>query len=54
MAVPKKRLSKTKTHIRKSNWKKKGLKHVTKALSLAKSIFKKLDIQNKTEEKTNA
>nr|YP_009105906.1 ribosomal protein L32 [Microthamnion kuetzingianum]AIT94713.1 ribosomal protein L32 [Microthamnion kuetzingianum] len=42
MAVPKKRLSKTKSRIRKSDWKKKGLKHVTKALSLAKSLIKKL------------
>jgi ribosomal protein L32 len=41
MAVPKKRLSKTKSRIRKSIWKKKGIKQSTKALSLAKSLIKK-------------
>lgn len=41
MAVPKKRLSKAKSKNRKSNWKRKGRNHVTKALSLAKSLLKK-------------
>nr|YP_010337625.1 ribosomal protein L32 [Dixoniella grisea]UNJ17210.1 ribosomal protein L32 [Dixoniella grisea] len=39
MAVPKKRLSKSKTNSRKSQWKRKAVPESRKALSLAKSIL---------------
>ena len=39
MAVPKKRLSKSKTNSRKSKWKHKAVIESNKALSLAKSIL---------------
>nr|YP_009749065.1 ribosomal protein L32 [Dipodium roseum]QII91132.1 ribosomal protein L32 [Dipodium roseum] len=38
MAVPKKRTSISKKHIRRNIWKKKGFLEVVKAFSLAKSI----------------
>jgi ribosomal protein L32 len=40
MAVPKKRTSKAKKHIHKSQWKQKAIKESQKSLSLAKSFFK--------------
>lgn len=43
MAVPKKRTSKSKKNIRKSNWKKKASIKAIKAFSLAKCILKKLE-----------
>nr|QEG98413.1 ribosomal protein L32 [Burmannia itoana]QEG98417.1 ribosomal protein L32 [Burmannia itoana] len=39
MAVPKKRTSISKKHIRKNNWKKKGDLAALKAFSLAKSVY---------------
>nr|QWW93317.1 ribosomal protein L32 [Hattoria yakushimensis] len=39
MAVPKKRISKSKTKIRRSIWKNKANKIALKAFSLAKSIL---------------
>lgn len=42
MAVPKKRLSKSKTKIRKNIWKKKATKKVNRILLLAKSYLKKI------------
>ena len=41
MAVPKKRTSRMKRNIRKSNWKRKVLKHVLRSISFTKSIEKK-------------
>nr|YP_009424827.1 ribosomal protein L32 [Oberonia japonica]ASU93356.1 ribosomal protein L32 [Oberonia japonica] len=38
MAVPKKRTSMSKKHIRKNLWKKKGFFEAVKAFSLAKSV----------------
>nr|QEV84684.1 ribosomal protein L32 [Hexalectris spicata] len=38
MAVPKKRTSMSKKHIRRNLWKKKGSLETVKAFSLAKSI----------------
>nr|YP_009122635.1 ribosomal protein L32 [Masdevallia coccinea]YP_009123479.1 50S ribosomal protein L32 [Cattleya crispata]YP_009129742.1 ribosomal protein L32 [Masdevallia picturata]YP_009328308.1 50S ribosomal protein L32 [Cattleya liliputana]YP_009675853.1 ribosomal protein L32 [Anathallis obovata]YP_009748119.1 ribosomal protein L32 [Oreorchis patens]YP_009748985.1 ribosomal protein L32 [Cremastra unguiculata]YP_009827033.1 ribosomal protein L32 [Bulbophyllum epiphytum]YP_010465103.1 ribosomal protein len=38
MAVPKKRTSMSKKHIRRNLWKKKGSLEAVKAFSLAKSI----------------
>nr|YP_010170846.1 ribosomal protein L32 [Cymbidium dayanum]YP_010259961.1 50S ribosomal protein L32 [Cymbidium atropurpureum]QSD56422.1 ribosomal protein L32 [Cymbidium dayanum]UIX52595.1 50S ribosomal protein L32 [Cymbidium dayanum]UIX53428.1 50S ribosomal protein L32 [Cymbidium atropurpureum]UQS80695.1 50S ribosomal protein L32 [Cymbidium dayanum] len=39
MAVPKKRTSMSKKHIRRNIWKKKGSLEAVKAFSLAKSIY---------------
>nr|YP_009748290.1 ribosomal protein L32 [Pogonia japonica]YP_009748366.1 ribosomal protein L32 [Pogonia minor]QII89970.1 ribosomal protein L32 [Pogonia japonica]QII90046.1 ribosomal protein L32 [Pogonia minor] len=39
MAVPKKRTSMSKKHIRKNLWKKKGSLAALKAFSLAKSVY---------------
>ena len=50
MAVPKKRLSKTKSKIRRTLWKKKAEKQANKAVSLAKSILNNF---SKTENKLN-
>ena len=44
MAVPKKKMSKSKTNSRKSHWKKKMLKKVLIAISVGKSYLKKNDI----------
>jgi ribosomal protein L32 len=41
MAVPKKRTSKSKKRIRKSNWKQKFVFQANKALSNAKSALKR-------------
>nr|BBA93850.1 50S ribosomal protein L32 [Dendrobium kingianum] len=38
MAVPKKRTSMSKKHIRRNLWKKKGFLEAVKAFSLAKSV----------------
>nr|QXO04335.1 ribosomal protein L32 [Eucosia viridiflora] len=38
MAVPKKRTSMSKKHIRRNIWKKKGFLAAVKAFSLAKSV----------------
>nr|WAO26392.1 ribosomal protein L32 [Paphiopedilum appletonianum] len=38
MAVPKKRTSMSKKHIRRNPWKKKGSSAAVKAFSLAKSV----------------
>nr|YP_001019169.1 ribosomal protein L32 [Chlorokybus atmophyticus]A2CI70.1 RecName: Full=Large ribosomal subunit protein bL32c; AltName: Full=50S ribosomal protein L32, chloroplastic [Chlorokybus atmophyticus]ABM87963.1 ribosomal protein L32 [Chlorokybus atmophyticus]WKT05687.1 ribosomal protein L32 [Chlorokybus atmophyticus] len=38
MAVPKKRVSKSKRDMRKTTWKNKASKEAKKALSLAKSV----------------
>nr|AIT94178.1 ribosomal protein L32 [Marsupiomonas sp. NIES 1824] len=47
MAVPKKRMSKTRTNKRKSVWKKKGTVEAKKAISTAKSVLKELlEVQN--------
>lgn len=40
MAVPKKKMSRSKRDSRKSNWKKKVEKNVLIALSIGKSILK--------------
>ncbi len=45
MAVPKKRTSKSKKNIRKSNWKRKASEQAKKAFSLASSALTKR-IQN--------
>ena len=42
MAVPKKRLSKTKTKIRKKIWKNKANKKVLKAINWASLLLKNL------------
>ena len=39
MAVPKKRTSMSKKHIRRNIWKKKGYLAAVKASSLAKSVY---------------
>jgi large subunit ribosomal protein L32 len=39
MAVPKKKMSKSKTNMRKSSWKNKGSKQAARAISLAKSVL---------------
>ena len=39
MAVPKKRISMSKKHIRRNIWKKKGYLAAVKASSLAKSVY---------------
>ena len=41
MAVPKKRMSRSKKNSRKANWKKKADKTVQKSLSLAKSVLQR-------------
>ena len=41
MAVPKKRTSKKKTRMRLANWKAKGRKMASRALTLAKSVLNK-------------
>ena len=46
MAVPKKKMSKSKTNSRKSYWKKKAEKNTLLAISIGKSILK-------NNEKTN-
>lgn len=38
MAVPKKKMSKSRTNSRKSYWKKKVVKNVLRAISLSKSL----------------
>ncbi len=47
MAVPKKRRSSSKRDIRRTNWKKEAFLTTKKALSLAKSVIKKLSIEEK-------
>lgn len=42
MAVPKKRLSKSKTKIRKNVWKKKATQKINRILLLTKSYLKKI------------
>ena len=49
MAVPKKRTSKTKTRLRKAQWKFQASNEAKKALSKAKAVLKILLKQN-TEE----
>jgi large subunit ribosomal protein L32 len=39
MAVPKKKTSKSKRSMRRSNWKRKAALHAKKALSLGKSVL---------------
>nr|ARO90926.1 50S ribosomal protein L32 [Corynoplastis japonica] len=39
MAVPKKRLSKSKKNSRKAQWKRQGFYQAQKALSMAKSLL---------------
>lgn len=39
MAVPKKKMSKSKRDSRKSTWKKKVIKNVLKAISIGKSLL---------------
>lgn len=41
MAVPKKKMSRSRKNSRKSNWKRKILKQVSLALSIGKSILEK-------------
>ena len=41
MAVPKKRLSKSKTKLRKTKWKEKAMEQAKKAFSLALSLLKR-------------
>ena len=40
MAVPKKRTSKSKTKIRKFNWKQKAVDKAKKSVALAKALLK--------------
>nr|YP_009632294.1 ribosomal protein L32 [Parallela transversalis]AYQ22883.1 ribosomal protein L32 [Parallela transversalis] len=58
MAVPKKRMSKSKKNIRKTHWKEKISKQATRALFLAKFVLKQqensdniegLSTENKTD-----
>ncbi len=42
MAVPKKRVSKSKKNLRKNTWKLKAERKANKVLSLAKSLLQKL------------
>jgi len=46
MAVPKKRTSKSKKRIRKSNWKEKFVLKANQALSKAKSVLKLKRVEN--------
>ena len=46
MAVPKKRTSKTRTRIRKAQWKSQAVKEAKKALSKAKGVLKQLLQEN--------
>lgn len=46
MAVPKKRTSKSKKRIRKSNWKQKFVLKAKQALAKAKSAFKRVETSN--------
>jgi len=39
MAVPKKKMSKSKTNMRKSSWKRKADKQAVRAISLAKAVL---------------
>jgi hypothetical protein len=41
MAVPKKRVSKSRSNARKATWKRQATKACQKSLALAKSIFNK-------------
>nr|YP_009184615.1 ribosomal protein L32 [Mychonastes jurisii]ALO62735.1 ribosomal protein L32 [Mychonastes jurisii] len=45
MAVPKKRMSKSKKNLRKNVWKQKIEKQATRALFLAKSVLKTESVQ---------
>nr|YP_009105580.1 ribosomal protein L32 [Xylochloris irregularis]AIT94336.1 ribosomal protein L32 [Xylochloris irregularis] len=47
MAVPKKRLSKSKTKLRKHLWKRKANKTVNRLLSLTKSYLRKIAQEKK-------
>ena len=51
MAVPKKRRSSSKRDIRRTNWKKGAFSTAKKALSLAKSVIKKLNSEEKKDQK---
>ena len=42
MAVPKKRTSKSKKNIRKTNWKQKTVAKASQALAIARSLLKNL------------
>lgn len=53
MAVPKKRTSKMKTRLRKSQWKFQANKEATKALSKAKTVIKGLLAENSLKENNN-
>ena len=46
MAVPKKRTSKMKTRLRKTQWKLQAKKEAVKALSKAKTVIKSLLLEN--------
>lgn len=46
MAVPKKRTSKMKTRLRKSQWKAQAKHEAAKALSKAKTVIKALLVEN--------
>lgn len=50
MAVPKKRKSSSKRDIGRTNWKRRALLPAKKALSLAKSVIKKLNVEEKKKE----
>lgn len=51
MPVPKKRLSKAKTRLRKTLWKEEALAKAEKALSLALSLLKNRLPERPSEEK---
>jgi ribosomal protein L32 len=53
MAVPKKRTSKMKTRLRKTQWKEQATREAAKALSKAKTVSKALLVENSLNSQTN-
>lgn len=49
MAVPKKRLSKSKTQLRKTKWREKAIEQAKKAFARSLSEFKKRPAQDAPE-----
>ena len=54
MAVPKKRASKMKTRLRKSQWKAKASQEALKALSKAKAVIKRLLVETNPSFQSNS
>ena len=53
MAAPKKRTSKTRKNLRKTQWKLKASAEAQKALATAKMVLKSLVIQSSSNESDN-